>query len=296
MISFRLIIVLIVLSGIGSQVYCKGRSLSEAWGSNLKKEMKEIDSKLEEDVDSKHTEDQFAYVQKLLNKYESGSSCVFKSTDKKKRRIEAAKLVLSIRELAKPEMCNRVGSDIAFQVGGALNQNPICIRVGRIYYEYMLLQEKVCKFILPKRLREKLATMDKKKLMLLDEVTESEMIRGVGYSEVERLFRKVKEDNVGPTELNMKDAFKNISAEKDANPNDLLYGVQRQSLEKYLLEPCRYIVEELGPDYFELAGHWLMIHKFINNPNYDEVEFYRYWVKYELCQNALAYSAAHPPK
>lgn len=196
-------------------------------------------------------------------------------------------MFLSIRELKKPEMCNRKGDDIAYQVAGAQLQDPINNQIEPIIDRYISLQEKICSKKLPIVLDEKLRRMDQEKLNRLDLALDCALESGVGYTEAQKQFKKIKDFDVGPSELCLEDSFGKIpSKESYANPNDLVYGTSKQTVEKYLLEPCRLVVEELGPDIFELANNWIQFHKIIGNGD-KETQFYRYWAKYSMCVNVL---------
>lgn len=286
MILFRLIIILSALAWFETYVECVNKASRLSRGYKLRKEVKEIDEKLKHDVKSTHPDDQFAYVEKLLDKYESDLSCFFKN--KKRHRAEAAKLILSIRDLAEPEMCNGRGGGIAHAVAGALLQEPPCRLVRKLYEKYISLQEKVCLDHLPIKLDKRLLKMkDQSKLNRLDQVLQCDLNRGIGYTEAEKQFKKIREHDRGPIKACLDDTFRSLPQEGDADPTDLVFGLQRQLVEKYLLEPCKLVVEQLGADFFELARNWIQFHKVIREPNYEVKQFYRYWSKYEMCLNVL---------
>lgn len=280
-------IILSALACVGVHVEGVNKALKESWGIKLAKEVKEIDDKLSKGV---HGEDHFAYVQKLLAKYKS--SCSFsclRSSSKKKRLIDAAELILSIRELEKAEMCNRKGDDIVFQVAGALVQEPECRVVEKLINKYTRIQEAVCKRQLPIMLQEKLNRVDQDMLRRLDLALDCALDSGTGYTEAEKQFKKIRDSDIGPSELCLEDSFKRIPKEKGTNwnQNNLEYGTNKETVEKYLLEPCRHVVEELGDDIFELAKNWIQFHRLMPGDSNEVTQFYQYWAKYEMCLNAL---------
>lgn len=297
MISFRLFIILLLLGCLKTyhveSSLCFGclkpktsdeTSSDQPVSAKLKKDFKEIDAVLVRRVQSNNGPDNMKVIERLVASHEAG---------KKEKRIEALKIILSLKELTDSRNCYRKGYKIVLDAIAGIDQEPHLKRLELVFYHYLKQQESVCMRVFPDILKSKLRTMDEGKVERLDYLVEQCMNRAKEGTEVERLFTLLKNDNVGPEPSELERALSNLPL-VSPNPGEmeqcsgdkgklqkLAKTLQERTILQYLIEPCKYYIQQLGPDMFDLATTWIVFHQ----PDIYQNQFYRSWVRFQFCRN-----------
>lgn len=263
------------------------RDLKEELPTKLGKQFRKIDKLLIEMTKSDDPLVNMRIVEKLLPEAESSTFMGFKN---KKNLAKAERLFLSLTKIEDEKMCNDEGYKIISDNSKAIEKAGIRVkRMREIYIYYLFRQEDICIPVCMRMLKKKLATMDFVKLKRLDYVMEKAMnedYRGKGETKTDRLFALIQMDYVGPsaeklyeTLINVpQDVTDDLELRKKMTPDDLEHLV----VERYLIEPCDHISENLTEDIFAPAAMWASVH----TPNEKNHQFYYNWARYKFCRTA----------
>lgn len=267
----------------------------EATFENLQKDFKKLDNILGERAKSRDPEHNMEVLEKFMKESESHN---FLGMKIKGKLEDAERLFLSLKQLKDPKMCSKSGFEIISLNAKALKSVPFLRRTGEIFSYYANEHHTICSRLYPAMLAERLAKMDQDKLKRLEILVKQSMNYNYQSSgtEAEGLFSLIKNNNVGPSykqlEKVLVNLIKEISNDKepDSKPEQPYQGMFKETLKKYLIEPCEHIMENLADDIFDPATALINFHKV----NVLENQFYRSWTRYTFCINA--YNQISAPK
>lgn len=295
---FSIITLLVVSSGLNGCVQCGCLGCTEdtpirldsdeARFESIQRDFRELDNILGERAKSRDPEHNMEVLEKFMKESESHN---FLGMKIKGRLEDAERLFLSLKQLKDPELCSKRGFQIILLNAKALKSVPFLRRMGEIFSYYANEHHTICSRLYPAMLAERLAKMDQDKLKRLEVLVWQSMKSNYqsGGTEAEGLFSFIKNNNVGPSYGKLEKVLvnlikKDISNDKkpDSKPEEPYQGMFKETLKKYLIEPCEHIMENLADDIFDPATALVHHHKV----NVLENQFYRSWARYTFCINA----------
>lgn len=269
--------------------------------ASLVKEFREINRRLIQRTHSCDPELNMSIVDKIDQEDAKNKS------NKYFRFVKSKKLILALRTLINKNTCNRNGYNLAVENFFALDGKVFkkekgvdyCLdRLDKVFIHYLERHAEVCRDIYFDAFKRKLETMDKGKL---------ERVNYFTGNAINQLISKKKDENKSKSKeqrltllasiyMNPKPMYifqrlktlvkghrdeKALISFRDRKTNMMM--VDRSKFERlfdeYLVQPCRYYEEQLGPDIFEPVSFEREFHKVDeNNP-----DFYKAWGRYRFC-------------
>lgn len=269
-------------------------------GASLVKEFREINRKLIQRTHSCDPELNMNIIDKIDQDSKDKSNKYF-------RFVKSKKLILALRTLINKNTCNRIGYELAVENFFALDGKVFkkekdvdyCLgRLDNIFVHYLERHANVCRDIYFHTFERKLESMDKGKL---------ERVNYFAGNAINQLISKKKDENklksIGQRLMLLTSVYMNpkpmyifqrlkalvkghrdekaLTGSRDRKTNMMM--VDRSKFERlfdeYLVQPCRYYEDQLGPDVFEPVSFEREFHKVDeNNP-----DFYKAWGRYRFC-------------
>lgn len=222
------------------------------------------------------------------------------------KKQKAEQLFLALRKLEELSSCNRVGRTILRENNLAMNGRPtrelqfhgsVPRVIEKVFRESLKKHAQLCQNIYPATFKEKLSTIDGETLKRVADFADAlvqHYVPNKSLSEVKRLFLFIQNKPFidgnyvsGQLEEMLKD-----KPELEAiqlQPNERLGKLELNNAEyervynEYIIEPCKYFVQTLGPDIFEPAT---FVKEFLEADE-NNLEYFQAWARYRVCEDAL---------
>lgn len=227
--------------------------------------------------------------------------------DQQYRYVKAKKLILDLKTLLDKSTCNAKGHNIAVQNFLALDGRVLkkdkrldyCLsRLDNIFAHYLERHAELCRQVYYDSLKDRLEKMDKNKVKSVDYFTGNAIFQLISKKKDENKSKNACQRLVLLTSVHFNPGPKYIlqrlrtlakghrdekalTSFKDIKTSMMMIdGVKFGRLfREFLVEPCRYYEQRLGPDVFKPVSFEREFHKVDeNNP-----DFYKAWGRYRLC-------------
>lgn len=283
-------------------------------GQQLEDEFEKLNEFLLAKTESSEAELNFNLV---FEKYKSDSKRWFKKMSSDS--MKAKRLFLAMGQITDENRCTLNSYDILIQIDRAtcerssrgLDPEGVLRRIEKILLDYALKQKEQCHHAHLEQFRDKLASMDSEKVKKVDtfleptitSLTSDKYEFNLSKNKTQRLYAIIGEkslSNSSKNPINALESLKNLT-EDDPNANSILVEVNNDTelkemifknqklheiYSQYLVEPCRYYIEQLGPEIFKVV---YFENKFKHTLDEKIPDFYESWIRYHLCNTFVAH-------
>lgn len=276
-------------------------------GQQLEDEFEKLNEFLLAKTDSSEAEVNFNLI---FEKYKSDSKRWFvkMSSDS----MKAKRLFLAMGQITDENRCTLNSYNILIQIDRAtcerssrgLDPEGVARRIEKILLDSALKQKEQCHDAHLRQFREKLASIDREKVKKVEtfleptitSLTSDKYEFNISKNRVQRLYAIIGEkslSNSSKNPINALESLKNLTKD-DPNANSILVGINNDAelketlfkngklhklYSQYLVEPCRYYIEQLGPEVFKVV---YFENKFKHTLDEENTDFYESWIRYHL--------------
>lgn len=287
------------LSGLFSQIRADEQAtssdpLAETSDRDFNRSFKKISDYLTEHVDTDDIEPNLKAAREWLTKD------LEDKPDVDERLVDALKLFISLEDTSNGEKCDRSGHDILFNNLLATEQcgrgRQTEYRTDRIVYKFLHDHAKRCLNKYPVSFESIYSKMDRAKRSQVEFfLNDWNLKEFLGVSLNRHLFYlslvRNRDRIQGKKAARM--AYDVIYA-LSTNDKDREYLTQKgvegrkekigDLFKKYIIEPCKYFVDELGPDVYVPVRFDAMFYHRVNEENF---RFYDSWARFRICSYVI---------
>lgn len=272
-------------------------------GANFVKEFKRINDRLVGLTHSCDAELNMDLVEKI---YQEDISL---NLNQRPRQIKAKKLIMELKTLLDRSTCNARGYDIAalnfLALDGTVTKKDKSLsycfsRLDNVFVHYLERHAGICREVYFDSFKQKLGRMNKDRVKHVDyfadnaiyQITSKRRDENKSRSRGQRLML-VANINMNPRPKYILQRLRTLAeghrdkkalySYKDKKTGMVMVDIVKfgKLFNQFLVEPCKYYEEQLGPDVFEPVSFEREFHK-VDESN---SEFYRAWGRYRLCVN-----------